>query len=141
MAHIAPGGIRHFTILEVETRPWKKFHVAPMVEMQVSDDDLFYLGRIDAQQLQTIGRRTQQLTTALARFLFVKTGIDEKRALCIANEPDKIVQCSVSLVRITADVVFGRGAGDCGIFDRINLKWYWINKKWSGIHIGLPKLV
>jgi len=50
MAHIAPGGIGQFGLLEMKPRFRKAVEIAHMVVMQMGENDIFYCIRINAER-------------------------------------------------------------------------------------------
>ena len=52
VTHAAPGGVRHLAVLQVVSRARKEVVVAGVVVVQVGDDDVLDLARIDADRLQ-----------------------------------------------------------------------------------------
>ena len=61
MRHVAPGGVRHLAILQVEARLWEEIEIADVVVVQMGDDDVLHRCRIHAEQPQAFRRRAQEL--------------------------------------------------------------------------------
>src|SRR5678816_1780143 len=64
VAHMATRAKRHFAILHVVARCWKLIQAAGMVVMHMRDDYIPHLRRLDADHLESFGRRSQQLALA-----------------------------------------------------------------------------
>src|SRR5205823_1397530 len=74
--------------------------IAGMVVMQMRDDDVAHLLRVDADRAQSFNGMLQQLASARLRRRQIEAGIDDDGSLAIANDPDKIVDRHWIVVRV-----------------------------------------
>ena len=110
MAHAAPGAERHFAVLNVERRVREQIVVAGMVVMHVADDDILDPVRIDADRLEAVARRKQEIATALFRHRRVEAGVEDQRAALADNGPDEIIERHRPVMRVTAIEIVPRRA-------------------------------
>ena len=120
-AHVAAGGVAHFQFLEMERRLREEIEIADMVVMQVRDDDVLHLRRVDAEQLQAARGTAQMLATALGGHGGGEAGVDDDLAALAADQPDEVVERHRPVVRITADEVFRRAPIVMRVLERVNL--------------------
>ena len=79
-----------------------------MVVVQVADDDVLDLTRVDADRLQAFSDRLEQLPLALLPHRLVEAGVDDEDAGPTDDRPDVVVERLQDVVRITAEKVLGR---------------------------------
>ena len=86
VAHVRPRGITHLRSLQMEPGGREVVQGAGMVEMQMRDDHVLDLGRVDAEARQPLGRAAGELGSpdaarlfrSAVRFLPVEPGVDEQ---------------------------------------------------------------
>jgi hypothetical protein len=114
----------------MEARLGEAVPVADMVVVQVGDDDVLDLLRIDADPGQQVGRVLRHLAAALLAHGGIEAGVDDDRlaadrAVAVLVErdrgPDEIVHREVGVVRVGVDLHFPCLARQVGILDRMHL--------------------
>ena len=120
VAHVASGAERHFAILHVEARGRELIEAAGVVVMHVGDDHILHLRRLDADHLQPLGGRAQQLALPFASHLGVESGIDHEGAIFTDNRPHEEVDGHGSIVRIAAQKVLTGPPRMVRVADRVD---------------------
>lgn len=75
MAHAAPGGVGRLGVLHMEGGGGEVAQRARVVVVQVGEDHVAHLCRVDADEGQALRRAHQQLAAALARRVFGEAGV------------------------------------------------------------------
>ena len=107
MAHAAAGRKLHLAVLQVVARIREQRVVAGVVIMQVGDDQILDFRGRDAQRLQSLGHRVDDLPPAFAADFGTESHIDQDRAIVVPDHPYKIVERHVGVVLVTADEILG----------------------------------
>src|SRR5687768_4689197 len=121
VAHVAPGGIAHLELLQVEAGARKQLEVADVVVVQVRDDHVLQAGGVDVQQAQPFGGAAQVIAAALQRHRLGKPGVHQQLAARAAHQPYEIVERHRAVVRIAADEVLGSPPRVARVLDRVYL--------------------
>ena len=108
VAHAAAGAERHLAVLKVERRVREQIVVAGVVVMHVADDDVLDPVRIDADRLETVARRKQEVAPAFFRHRRVEAGVEDQGAALADNGPDEIVERHRPVMRVAAIEILAR---------------------------------
>src|SRR6185295_7248552 len=103
ISHKAPGGIRKFTLLEMEARIRKPVEISHMIVMQVREDDILDIIGTDIERAKRLHRATQESPLSLPGYFRVESGIDDKGATSSPCQPHEIIHRHRAVVRIAAD--------------------------------------
>src|SRR6516225_4602488 len=98
----------HLAILDVVTCRREQIVVAGVIVVHVSDQDVFYLGWIDADRRQSFARRPEEFAPAACAGGPIEAGIDDDGAAIGNHGPHKIVERHRAIVRIAADEILTR---------------------------------
>src|SRR4029453_19566276 len=60
VAHVFPGGVGEFALLEMKSRAGKAVEISDVVVMEMREDHIFYRVRIDVEQGQRLYRAAQE---------------------------------------------------------------------------------
>src|ERR1700712_1108018 len=118
ISHEAPRGIGKLTFLEMESSLWKPVEITRMVVVQVAQDDILNLVRIDIERGERLHWATQECPLSPLRHFRVDPGIDNKGAASPLCQPQEIVHRHRAVVRIAADEVLAPLRIACSIADR-----------------------
>src|SRR5258708_29974 len=121
VAHAAAGAEVHLLVLHVIAGTREHIDVAAVVVVHVADDDVFDLVGLDAEPFQAFVDRRNDGAAALGSDRLGGGGIDHAGPPIVLDDPDEIVERLQHVVRIAADVVFGRLALMLGVTDRVDL--------------------
>ena len=97
--------------------------IAAMVVVHMGDDDVLDRFRIDAEQSQPLAGTPQHVALAALAHDRVETGIDDDRALGIANHPDEIIERHRAIVLVRTEAakkIFARVPIVMRVLDRID---------------------
>src|SRR5258706_7473117 len=108
LSHVAAGRVGHLLVLQMEGRGGKKAEVADVVVVQVRDDHVLHLFRLDAEEREAALGRMDHPAAAAGADPGVEAGVDDESAGRRAGEPDEIIEIARALVRVAADEVLAR---------------------------------
>ena len=120
--HAPPGGVAHLAILQVKPRVRKQIKIAGVVVMQMGNDDVLDLVRLDTEPGQRFDGIERQLAIAQSRFRRIESGIDQDIAAAATDQPDEIIEVlRGGLMRIGHHEIQVRGAWrHCRIAQRVD---------------------
>src|SRR5262245_13151323 len=121
VAHAASGGVGHLAILQVIARARKQVVVADVIVMHMADDHGLDRGGIDADRLQSVADRLDQLALALLAHRGVEAGVEDDSLRRPDDRPDIEIERLQHVVGIAADEVLRRLAIVVSVADRIDL--------------------
>ena len=126
VAHAAACGESHLAVLQVEAGLGEIVEPAGVVEMQVAEDDLVDLGRVDAELGQALGGRAQQGAAAFPGGAGVEAGVDHEAAVGALGDPDEVIEGRAGLVQVVAadEIVGPRAALVATVLDCEKFKWF-----------------
>jgi hypothetical protein len=105
VAHVAAGAVRHLAILEVVARAGEQVVIAAVVVVQVADDDVGHLFRVDVDRPQSLGHRLDDDAAALGGHGRVESRVEDERSVRAFDHPHEVGERLVGVVWIAADVV------------------------------------
>jgi hypothetical protein len=121
VAHAASGRIGHLPVLQVKPRIREAVEIAGMVVMQMGDDDILDVFRLNAKACQRIDRIEHQLAAADLGLVGIEAGIDQDVAPVPADQPDEIIEIlGTGLMRIGREEVHLRRARHGRVAQRVN---------------------
>src|SRR5437764_14851520 len=103
ISHEASRSIGKFALLEMESRLWKPVEITHMVIVQVCQDNIIDLVRIDIERGERLHRAPQKRPLSPLRYFCVEPGIDDKAAASPLGEPHEVVHRHRAIMRIAAD--------------------------------------
>ncbi len=103
--HVAPGGVGHLLVLDMEVRLGEEVEIADMVVVEMGQDDVLDDDGVDVEEAQPVGRVAQELALAVTRGLGVEAEIDDEAALGPARQPDVEIERHRPVMRVAADEV------------------------------------
>ena len=122
VGHVTACTELHFPILDMIAGFWEHRMVSGVIVMHVAQNDIGYLGWIDADTLQAFARGTEKLTAALLAHLFVESRIDDIYTVGRSYHPDKIIHGHGALVvRIPSQKIFPSRSVVMRVTERIRL--------------------
>ena len=122
VAHALAGRHMHLAFLQVQAGVLEVAEGAGVVVVQVGDDHVLDLGRVDAEQVQPLARQPVDLAAAHFGDLVVEAGVDDEGALVVGGDPDEIVQVLAGVVRVAADEILAhRPVDDGAVFDGVEV--------------------
>jgi hypothetical protein len=105
VAHAAPGRVCALGILKVKARTGKRFQCAGVIVVEMRQDDVVDLRRLNADQPQGAGRKPQKLASTRSRGLRSKACVDYESFIGPARHPNKIIERGSTLVHIAANKI------------------------------------
>src|SRR6195952_6100584 len=118
ISHEAPRGIGKLTFLEMESSLWKPVEITHMVVVQVGQDDILNLVRIDIERGERLHWARQERPLSPLRHIRVEPGIDNKGAASPLCQPPEIGHRHRAVVRIAANEMLATLRIACGVADR-----------------------
>src|SRR5437763_12265442 len=118
ISHEASRSIGKFALMEMESRLWKPVEITHMVIVQVCQDNILDLVRIDIERSERLHRAPQKRPLSPLRHFRVEASIDDKAAASALGQPHEIVHRHRTVMWIAADEMLAalRLAG--GVADR-----------------------
>ena len=125
VTHTSPRSESDLAILDVVTSGWKSIEIAAMIVMQMRQDNVAHLIRIDVEQPKRIDRTAKMLSLAPDGRLFGESCVDDEHAIAAPHHPDEIVEVGPILVRIGQDVALSWMAiSQMTVTNRKNFEWF-----------------
>src|SRR5262249_45918268 len=92
VTHAGAGRVGHLRRLQVEASLVESAERAGVIEVEMGDDDLLHGPGVDPERRESRSGRSQYRPLAPPALRLVEAGVDNDRAVWIANYPDEVVE-------------------------------------------------
>jgi len=121
VAHVTPGRVVQFDLLQMELRTRKPVEIPDVIVMQMREHDVPDGATVYADQRERLDRAAQKPPLARRGDLGGKAGIDYDGVLRRDRDPHEIIHRHRAVMRVAADEMVGAPSIAFGVTDRVEL--------------------